>query len=69
MATEFFVVMEKRNDGQAFADLHKTDGRFYLTREEADAALQNKGELSRYFQVESLISLTPSEYLQVGDKN
>ena len=36
----FYVCMQKRKDGKLYPDLHKTDGRFYLTKEEAEKALQ-----------------------------
>ena len=53
--TEFFVVMVKRNDGHVYADLHKTDGRIYATRREAEAALQP------HFHVVRLIAALPDE--------
>ena len=36
----FYVCMQKRKDGKIYPDLHKTDGSFYLTREEAEEALE-----------------------------
>ena len=53
--TEFFVVMVKRGDGLVYADLHKTDGKIYLTRGEAEAALKP------HFHVVRLIAALPNE--------
>lgn len=53
---EFYVVMQRRQDGVVYPDLHKTDGQFYLTLEDAELALANK-PLSSFFHVVKLIAL------------
>ncbi len=47
--TSFWVVMTKRKDGKIFADLHKTNGKIYLTKEEAESALQERTEEEQIF--------------------
>lgn len=47
MAYEFFVVMQKREDGKVYADLHKTDERMYPIESEADDALARMDESLR----------------------
>jgi hypothetical protein len=42
--TEFWVIMVKRNDGKVYCDLHKTDGKFYLTEQEAEYELKSRIE-------------------------
>lgn len=52
---EFYVVMQRRQDGVIYPDLHKTDGQFYLTLEDAELVLANK-PLSSLFHVVRLIA-------------
>ena len=55
MARSFWVVMQKRDDGKVYADLHKTDERIYQTLEEAEEALANK-PLASWFQVVEMVA-------------
>ena len=52
MSHTFYVIMQKRKDGKVYADLHKTDGRFYLTEEEAELALKHHPEANHFHVVE-----------------
>lgn len=58
MSHLFYVNMQKRSDGKVYADLHKTDGRIYLTTEEAQAAIDADPELARYRHVVAMVALT-----------
>ena len=63
MARSFWVVMQKRDDGKVYADLHKTDERIYQTLEEAEEALVNK-PLASFFQVVEMVAETLEEWKQ-----
>ena len=39
--TEFYVIMQKRQDGKIYADLHKTNQIIYLTKEDAEEDLKH----------------------------
>ena len=45
-----------------YADLHKTDGRFYLTPEEAKRALENDPIYEEFFHVVELVAMTVEEW-------
>ena len=62
MSTTFYVIMQKRRDGRVYADLHKTDGRFYLTPEEAKRALENDPIYKEFFHVVELVAMTVEEW-------
>ena len=51
----FYVCMQKRKDGKIYPDLHKTGGRFYLTKEEAEKALHEDeyGEFKHVVELEA----------------
>lgn len=57
---EFFVVMLKRGDF-VNADLHKTDGRIYLTIEDAEAALKAFPETAPSRHVVRMLAFVASE--------
>jgi hypothetical protein len=63
MARSFWVVMQKRDDGKVYADLHKTDERIYQTLEEAEEALVKK-PLTSCFQVVEMVAETLEEWKQ-----
>jgi hypothetical protein len=72
MATEFFVVMQKRRDGKIYADLHKAIyDKMYLIEEEADAALIELKDLAVHFQKVKIIGMLEDEWevLQNNQKN
>lgn len=58
MATEFFVIMQKRTDGIIYADLHKCTKDIYCIKEEADKALDDMGNFGVFFHVVPLIAST-----------
>ena len=62
MSTTFYVIMQKRKDGKVYADLHKTDGRFYLTEGEAKRALRTDTPNPEYFHVVELIAMTVQDW-------
>jgi hypothetical protein len=66
--TEFFVVMVKREDGEVYADLHKTDGKFYLVEEEARRALEDRGRIAKHFHVVRLYAELPELYPSKDDR-
>ena len=65
--TEFFVIMQKRDDGQVYADLHKSCEKVYLTRE---AAEETKAAYDRSFRnsfhVVRLFACTEEEIAEVN---
>lgn len=69
MACEFFVVMQKRSDGKVYADLHKTDGRMYLTEEEADSALLATGDLAKHFHKVKMVGVLADEWHSAEGRN
>ena len=63
MATEFFVVMQKRRDGKIYADMHKVIyDKMYLIEEEADAALIELKDLAAHFQKVKIIGMLEDEW-------
>lgn len=67
MATSFWVVMQKRGDGKVYADLHKTDEKIYLTKEDAEVA-QAVLPHSIWTHVVELVALTREEWEELGGK-
>lgn len=57
----FYVNMQKRGDGKVYPDLHKTDERIYLTREDAQAAVDADPTLAPYRHVVELVAATHEE--------
>lgn len=45
---EFWVIMQKRQDGEVYADLHKTNMKIYLEYEDAEKEL-NSWEMCQEF--------------------
>lgn len=62
MSTTFYVIMQKRRDGMVYADLHKTDHRFYLTPEDAQAAIDADPELASHRRVVELVAMTVEDW-------
>ena len=62
MSTTFYVIMQRRRDGLIYTDLHKTDGRFYLTPEEAQRALENDSIYKEFFHVVELVAMTVEDW-------
>ena len=55
--TEFYVIMQKRQDGKVYADLHKTNQVIYLTIEDAEEDLIIDGYYDNYHIVKLIASL------------
>ncbi len=53
----FYVNMVKRKDGKTVLDLGKTDGKIYLTPEEAQAAIDADKETSKSRRVIELTAI------------
>ena len=66
--TEFFVIMQKRDDGKVYADLHKSIDKVYLTEEDARKAFHAEGqwELRRAFHIVRLFACTEEEMAEVN---
>lgn len=62
MSTTFYAIMQKRRDGMVYADLHKTDHRFYLTPEDAQWALEKDTANPEYFHVVELVAMTVEDW-------
>jgi hypothetical protein len=52
----FYVVMQKRKDGEIYVDLHKTTEKIYLLYEDAEEALNELGDLKDCFHIVKLVS-------------
>jgi len=59
---QVYVVMQKRRDGYIYCDLHKTDGRFYFSPEEAEDGLISKGELAKHFHIVEVLVGLPEDW-------
>ena len=66
--TEFFVIMQKRDDGKVYADLHKSIDKMYLTEEDAREAFQDevKWDWRRAFHIVRLFACTEEEMAEVN---
>ena len=61
--TEFFVIMQKRDDGKVYADLHKSCETVYLTKEDAEVAYDRETTGFRNsFHIVRLIAYTEEEH-------
>lgn len=60
--TEFYVIMQKRQDGKVYADLHKTNQIIYLTEEDAEEDLKHDIDAS-YRHIIKLIAILPDDLL------
>ncbi len=59
--TEFYVIMQKRQDGKVYADLHKTNQHIYLTYENAEDELNNSAHYKKYCHIVKLIACLEDE--------
>jgi hypothetical protein len=68
--TEFFVIMQKRDDGKVYADLHKSLEKVYLTREEAEktqaAYDKETSSFRNSFHIVRLFACTEEEMAEVN---
>ena len=52
----FYVVMQKRKDGEIYVDLHKTTEKIYLLYEDAEDALNELGFIKEHCHVVKLVA-------------
>jgi len=61
--TEFYVIMQKRQDTKVYADLHKTTEKIYLTYDDAEKELNDAlyGDYfyKNYYHIVRLIACLP----------
>lgn len=62
--TEFYVIMLKRADKKLYPDLHKTDGKIYLSQREADEAIKRNTTLKCYYHTVKLVASLPTEEIK-----
>ena len=66
--TIFYVIMQKRQDGKVYADLHKTNQHIYLTAEDAYEELNNNEHYKEYYHVVELIGCLDRELREIKDE-
>ena len=54
--TEFYVIMLKRSDGKVYADLHKTNMKIYLEKEDAEKDLNSWEMCREYVHIVKMIA-------------
>jgi hypothetical protein len=59
--TEFYVIMQKRQDGKVYDDLHKTNQVIYLTIEDAYEEWNNSEHYKEYYHIVILIASLEDE--------
>lgn len=69
--TEFFVIMQKRDDGKVYADLAKSLNGIYLTKEEAEKAFDMEAGpvpqgFYKTFHIVRLFACTEEEIAEVN---
>jgi hypothetical protein len=65
--TEFFVIMQKRDDGKVYADLGKSCQTVYLTKEDAEVAYDKETTAFRNsFHIVCLFACTEEEMAEVN---
>ena len=62
MSRTFYVIMQKRRDGKVYADLHKTDGSFFLDKDEANRVRESDPIYREHFHVVELVAMTVEEW-------
>jgi hypothetical protein len=67
VATEFYVIMQKRGDGKVYTDLHKTDEHMYLVESDAEAALVAKGDLAVHFHVVPMVAMLKEDWQRLAE--
>lgn len=63
---EFFVIMQKRQDGKVYADLHKALETFFLNESDATDYMENMA-LPGSWQVVRLIAALPNQQEQCAN--
>ena len=64
--TEFYVIMQKRQDGKVYADLHKSTQQIYLTEEDAEDAFRHF-EYQDSYQIVKLIAFLDQEIKELEE--
>jgi len=54
--TTFYVIMQKRQDGKVYTDLHKTNQIIYLNYEYASCDLNKKDHFKKYYHIVKMIA-------------
>lgn len=62
MAFQFYTNMQRRGDGQVYADLHKTDEKIYFDVPAAEHAVSLDVATASHRHVVPLVALTEGEY-------
>jgi hypothetical protein len=65
--TEFYVIMQKRQDGKVYADLHKSTQQIYLTKEDAEGAFKYF-EYQDSFHIVKLIACLDNEIKELEEE-
>ena len=65
MSHTFYVIMQKRKDGGVYADLHKTDGSFFLDKDEANRVRESDPIYREHFHVVELVAMTVEEWFDL----
>jgi hypothetical protein len=52
----FYVIMQKRKDGEIYVDLHKSTEKIYLNYEDAEESLNELGDLKDCFHIVKLVA-------------
>ena len=66
--TEFYTIMQKRQDGKVYADLHKTNQHIYLTIEDAEDEFNNSEHYKQYCHIVKLIACLDGELKEIKDQ-
>ena len=66
--TEFYVIMQKRQDGKVYADLHKTNQHIYLTIEDAEDEFNNSEHYKQYCHIVKLIGWLDEELKEIKEQ-
>ena len=65
--TEFYVIMQKRQDCKVYADLHKSTEQIYLTKEDAESAFKYF-EYQDSFHIVKLIACLDEEIKELKEE-
>jgi len=67
--TEFYVIMQKRQDGKVYADLHKTNQHIYLTLEDAEDEFNKSEHYKEYCHIVKLIACLEDEIKELESED
>ena len=70
MSHTFYVIMQKRRAGKVPAALHKTDGSFFLDKDEANRVRESDPIYKEFFHVVELVAMTVEEWFDlIGEES